>query len=152
MNNAGVAFDKKLVDTSEEEWDQTMDTNLKGAFLITKSVLPYMIKRKSGTILNVNSGAGITGFSDLSSYCASKFGLAGLAESLALEVESYNMRVMTIFLGQVATRMWEDYDYGYYEKNKDKMLSPQKVGAKIVEMILDIKNYKNGDSVEMYSP
>jgi len=152
VNNAGVAFDKKLLDTSEEEWDQTIETNLKGAFLITKAVLPYMIQRKSGVIVNVNSGAGKTGFSDLSSYCASKFGLAGLAESLALEVESYNIRVMTIFLGQVATRIRQDYDYKYYEKNKNKMLSPQKVAAKIVEMILDIKNYKNGDSVEMYSP
>jgi 3-oxoacyl-[acyl-carrier protein] reductase len=152
VNNAGVAFDKKLLDTSEEEWDQTIDTNLKGAFLFTKAVLPYMIRRNSGVIVNVNSGAGKTGFSDLSSYCASKFGLAGLAESLALEVESYNIRVMTIFLGQVATRMWQDYDYNYYEKNKNKMLSPQKVAAKIVEMILDIKNYKNGDSVEMYNP
>jgi 3-oxoacyl-[acyl-carrier protein] reductase len=152
VNNAGVAFDKKLIDTSEDEWDQTIDTNLKGAFLITKAVLPYMIRTNPGVIVNVNSGAGKTGFSNLSSYCASKFGLAGLAESLALEVESYNIRVMTIFLGQVATRMWQDYDYDYYEKNKDKMLSPQKVAAKIVEMILDVKNYKNGDSVEMYSP
>ena len=152
VNNAGVAFDKKLLDTSEDEWDQTIDTNLKGAFLFTKAVLPYMIQRNYGVIVNVNSGAGKTGFSDLSSYCASKFGLAGLAESLALEVESYNIRVMTIFLGQVATRMWQDYDYNYYEKNKDKMLSPQKVAAKIVEMILDIKNYKNGDSIEMYNP
>jgi short-subunit dehydrogenase len=103
-------------------------------------------------MVNVNSGAGKSGFVDLSSYCASKFGLAGLAESLALEVDSYDIRVMTIFLGQVTTRMWQDYDYDYYEKNKYKMLSPQKVAAKIVEMILDIKNYKNGDSVEMYSP
>ena len=103
-------------------------------------------------MVNVNSGAGNSGFVDLSSYYASKFGLAGLAESLALEVDSYDIRVMTIFLGQVATRMWQDYDYDYYEKNKYKMLSPQKVAAKIVEMILDIKNYKNGDSVEMYSP
>jgi 3-oxoacyl-[acyl-carrier protein] reductase len=152
VNNAGVAFDKKLIDTSEDEWNQTIDTNLKGAFLITKAVLPYMIKRRSGTILNVNSGAGKAGFSDLSSYCASKFGLAGLAESLALEVKMYNIRVMTILLGQVATRMWQDYDYNYYEKNKNKMLSPKDVAAKIVEMISDVKEYRNGDSVEMYNP
>ena len=152
VNNAGVAFDKKLVDTTEDDWDQTINTNLKGAFLITKAVLPHMIQRKSGTILNVNSGAGKAGFIDLSSYCASKFGLAGLAESLSLEVKMYNIRVMTIFLGQVATRMWQDYDYGYYEKNKDNMLSPKNVAAKIVEMILDSQKYKNGDSVEMYYP
>ena len=48
--------------------------------------------------------------------------------------------------------MWQAYDYNYYEKNKNKMLNPQKVAAKIVEMILDTKNYKNGDSVEMYNP
>jgi 3-oxoacyl-[acyl-carrier protein] reductase len=151
VNNAGVAFNKKLIDTSEEEWDQTINTNLKGAFLFTKAVLPYMIARKSGVILNVNSGAGRAGFSNLSSYCASKFGLLGLAESLALEVDTYNIRVMTIFLGQVATKMWQDFDYSYYEKNKSRMLSPQDVAAKIVEMIFDAKTYKNGDSVEMYN-
>ena len=92
-----------------------------------------MIQRNSGVVVNVNSGAGKTGFSDLLSYCVSKFGLAGLAESLALDVESYNIRVMTIFLGQVATRMWQDYDYNYYEKNKNKMLSPQKVEQKLLK-------------------
>jgi 3-oxoacyl-[acyl-carrier protein] reductase len=80
VNNAGVAFDKKLLDTTEVEWDQTINTNLKGAFLFTKAILHYMIRRRSGTIINVNSGAGKAGFSDLSSYCASKFGLAGFAE------------------------------------------------------------------------
>jgi 3-oxoacyl-[acyl-carrier protein] reductase len=105
-----------------------------------------MIARNSGTIVNVNSGAGKAGFSDLSSYCASKFGLVGLAESLKLEVASYNIRVMTIFLGRVATKMWQDYDYDYYERNKNKMLSPQKVAANI-----DANTYKNGDSFEMYN-
>lgn len=150
VNNAGVAFDRKLVDTSEDEWDQTIATNLKGAFLFTKAVLPHMIKRKSGVILNVNSGAGRTGFSDLSSYCASKFGLVGLAESVKLEIDNYNIRVLTIFLGQVATKMWQDYDYAYYEKNKNKMLSPQMAATKIVEMIFDTTHYRNGDFVELY--
>jgi 3-oxoacyl-[acyl-carrier protein] reductase len=151
VNNAGVAFNKKLIDTSEEEWDQTINTNLKGAFLFAKAVLPYMIKRKSGVIINVNSGAGKLGFSNLSSYCASKFGLFGLAESLALEVDAYNIKVMTISLGQVATKMWKSFDYSYYEKNKRRMLNPHDVAGKIVEMIFDAKNHKNGDSVEMYN-
>jgi 3-oxoacyl-[acyl-carrier protein] reductase len=151
VNNAGVAFNKKLVDTSEQEWDQTININLKGAFLFAKAVLPYMIKRKSGVIVNVNSGAGRAGFSNLSAYCASKFGLLGLAESLALEVNGYNIRVMTIFLGQVATKMWQDFDHIYYERNKKRMLDPHNVAEKIAEMIFDFKNYKNGDSFEMYN-
>ena len=152
VNNAGVAFNKKLIDTSEEEWNQTINTNLKGAFLFAKAVVPYMISNRSGVIINVNSGAGKVGFSNLSAYCASKFGLLGLAESLALEVGIYgNIRVMTVFLGQVATKMWQEFDYSYYEKNKSKMLSPQDVAEKIVEMIFDSKTYKNGASVEMYN-
>ena len=151
VNNAGVAFNKKLIDTSEQEWNQTINTNLKGAFLFTKAVLPFMIKRRSGAIVNVNSGAGKTGFSNLSSYCASKFGLFGLAESLALEVDAYNIRVMTIFLGQVATKMWQDFDQSYYEKNKKRMLDSHNVAEKIADMIFDTKNYKNGDSLEMYN-
>jgi 3-oxoacyl-[acyl-carrier protein] reductase len=151
VNNAGVAFNKKLVDISEQEWDQTTNTNLKGSFLFAKAVLPYMIKRKSGVIVNVNSGAGRAGFSNLSAYCASKFGLLGLAESLALEVNGYNIRVMTIFLGQVATKMWQDFDHIYYERNKKRMLDPHNVAEKIAEMIFDFKNYKNGDSFEMYN-
>ena len=107
------------------EWDQTINSNLKGAFLFTKAVLPYMISKGSGVILNVNSGAGKAGFSNLSAYCASKFGLLGLAEILALEVNPYNnkIRVMTIFLGEVATKMWQDFDSSYYKKIRAKCLS-----------------------------
>ncbi|HET7390409.1 MAG TPA: SDR family oxidoreductase [Nitrososphaeraceae archaeon] len=152
VNNAGVAFNRKLIDMPEEEWDQTINSNLKGAFLFTKAVLPYMISNRSGVILNVNSGAGKTGFSNLSAYCASKFGLVGLAESLALEVSEYeNIRVLTIFLGEVATKMWQEYDFKYYQKNKSKMLQPKDVAVKIAQMIFDSKTYKNGDLVEMYS-
>jgi NAD(P)-dependent dehydrogenase (short-subunit alcohol dehydrogenase family) len=138
-----VAFNKRLVNTSEQAWDQAINTNLKGSFLFAKAVLPYMIKRKSG--------AGKAGFSNLSAYRASKFGLLGLAESLALEIGKYNIRVMTIFLGQVATKMWQDFDQIYYERNKKRMLNPDNVAERIVEMIFDVKHYKNGDSLEMYN-
>lgn len=151
VNNAGVAFNKKLIETSEQEWDQTINTNLKGAYLFTKAVLPFMIKMRSGTIVNVNSGAGRTGFSNLSSYCASKFGLFGLTESVALEVNAYNLRVMTILLGQVATQMWQQFDHSYFERNKNRMLDPHSVAEKIAEVIFDTKRYKNGDSIEMYN-
>jgi short-subunit dehydrogenase len=111
-----------------------------------------MISKKSGVILNVNSGAGKAGFSNLSAYCASKFGLVGLAESLALELSEYqNIRVLTIFLGMVTTKMWQEYDFNYYQRNKGKMLQAKDVAVKIAEMIFDPKTYKNGDSVEMYS-
>jgi 3-oxoacyl-[acyl-carrier protein] reductase len=152
VNNAGVAFNRKLIDTSEEQWDQTINSNLKGAFLFTKAILPYMISNGSGVIVNVNSGAGKAGFSNLSSYCASKFGLVGLTESLALELGEYqNIRVLTIFLGEVATKMWQEYDFRYYQRNKSKMLQPNDVAIKISEMIFNAKTYKNGDSSEMYS-
>src|SRR5512133_1096142 len=75
INNAGIVFVKKLIDTLEEEWDQTINTNLKGAFLCSKAALPYMIHKKSGVIINVSSGAGKVGFENISSYCASKFGM-----------------------------------------------------------------------------
>ena len=100
VNNAGIAFNRRLIDTSDEEWDHTINSNLKGGFLFAKAVLPYMISKKSGVILNVNSGAGKTGFSNLSAYCASKFGLLGLAESLAVEVNEYeNISVNNISWG-----------------------------------------------------
>jgi 3-oxoacyl-[acyl-carrier protein] reductase len=152
VNNAGAAFNRKLVDTSDEEWDQTINSNLKGAFLFSKAILPYMISKGSGVILNVNSGAGKAGFTNLSAYCASKFGLVGLAESLVLEVSEYrNIRALTIFLGEVDTKMWQEYDFGYYQRNKNRMLQPKDVAVKIAEMVFDAKTYKNGDSVEMYN-
>ena len=154
VNNAGVAFNRKLIDTSEEEWNKTINTNLKGAFLFTRAVLPYMITRKSGgVIVNINSGAGKMGFENLSAYCASKFGLMGLAESASLEVNRHNnnIRIMSIYLGQVATKMWQDFDYDYYERNKNKMLKPREVAERIVGIIFDAESYKNGEAVDMYN-
>lgn len=149
VNNAGIVYVKKLIDTSEEEWSKTININLTGAFLFTKAVLPFMIKNRYGVIINVSSGAGRTGFPDISAYCASKFGMVGLTESLAWEVEKYNIKVMAICPGEVNTKMQEDIDPDYYRKHKDNMLIPRQVAEKVVEMIFDDKKYNSGQSVEI---
>jgi 3-oxoacyl-[acyl-carrier protein] reductase len=149
VNNAGIVYVKKLIDTSEEEWSKTININLTGAFLFTKAVLPFMIKNRYGVIINVSSGAGKTGFPDISAYCASKFGMVGLTESLAWEVEKYNIKVMAICPGEVNTKMQEDVDPDYYRKHKDNMLIPKQVAEKVVEMIFDDKKYNSGQSVEI---
>ena len=151
INNAGITYVKKLIDTTEEQWDQTLDINLKGAFLFCKTIVPHMIENNCGVIINVSSGAGKVGFEDISAYCASKFGMIGLTESLALEVANHNIRVMTICPGEVATKMQEDVDARYYELNKQKMLHPRTVAKKITDMIFNDNQYPNGIAVDLPS-
>jgi 3-oxoacyl-[acyl-carrier protein] reductase len=109
-----------------------------------------MITKKSGVIINVSSGAGKVGFENISAYCASKFGMIGLTESLALEVANnhHNIRVMTICPGEVATKMQENINVDYYILNKHKMLKPEDVAERIVEMIFN-ESCKNGESVDL---
>ena len=106
-----------------------------------------MISKNSGTIINVSSGAGKAGFENLAAYCASKFGMMGLTESLAWEVAGRRIRVMAICPGEVATRM-QEVDPEYYRQNKGTMLKPEQVAARIVEMIFD-NRYTNGQSVDI---
>jgi 3-oxoacyl-[acyl-carrier protein] reductase len=149
INNAGIAYVKKLVDTTEREWDDTLDINLKGAFLFCKAIVPHMIENKGGVIINVSSGAGKVGFEDISAYCASKFGMIGLTESLGREVANYSIRVMAICPGEVATKMQEVVDARYYELNKHKMLHPRTVAKKIADMIFNDNEYQNGITVDL---
>ena len=151
INNAGISYVKKLIDTSEEEWDNTLDINLKGSYLFCKAIVPHMIEHNNGVIINLSSGAGKVGFEDISAYCASKFGMIGLTQSLAREVANYNIRAMTICPGEVATKMQKDIDAQYYEQNKHKMLHPRTVAEKIADMIFSDKEYSNGVCVDLPS-
>ncbi len=89
------------------------------------------------------------GFGEISAYCASKFGMNGLTESLAWEVGDYNIRVMTICPGEVATKMQEDVDPHYYESNRHKMLHPMVVAERITDMAFHDKEYRNRVCVDL---
>lgn len=152
VNNAGIVYYKSIMNTTEEEWNKTIDTNLKGSFLFTKELLPYMIENKSGgIIINVSSGAGKSGFPNLSAYCASKFGIIGLTEGVAQEVANNNVKVMAICPGGVDTKMIKDIvKAGYIPSNKD-LMKAQEVAKKIYDMIFNQKDYYNGQSIEFYN-
>src|SRR5687768_11925673 len=152
VNNAGIVYFKSIMDTTEEEWDKTVDTNLKGVFLFTKEVLPYMIENKSGgVIINVSSGAGKYGFPNLSAYCASKFGVIGLTESVAKEVTDYNVKIMAICPGRVDTKMIKDIVKVGYNASNRNLIKPEEVANKIYDMIFNQNGYYNGQSVEFYN-
>jgi len=105
FSNAGICAYGLAHELSEEEWDAMIEINLKGGWLVSKYVIPHMIEKKSGVILFNSSTAGLRGMNRLSHYAASKWGLIGLAKSLAIELAPHNIRVVTIHPTGVNTPM-----------------------------------------------
>jgi 3-oxoacyl-[acyl-carrier protein] reductase len=106
VNNAGVMTRPvPLTELEVKKWDYTIAVNLRGPFLVTQEVLPLMIRQKSGSIINVSSGLGRTGYANFGAYSVSKWGLEGFTQTLAAEVRSYNIRVNSVDPGYVATKM-----------------------------------------------
>ncbi len=98
---------KPLAQISTDEWDQVIDTNLKGMFLSNRAVLPAMMKQRQGNIVNVSSVSGKEGRAHDAPYCASKFGVIGMSEALADEVRNNGIRVQILCPDAVATPFWE---------------------------------------------
>lgn len=109
INNAGIAQQKLFTDISEADWDRMMDTNLKSMFLVTKAVLPHMIHKKSGAILNISSIWGMVGASCEVHYSAAKAGVIGFTKALAKEVALSNIRVNCVAPGIIKTDMLNDF-------------------------------------------
>jgi 3-oxoacyl-[acyl-carrier protein] reductase len=105
VNNAGITRDKLLALMSEKDWDDVLDTNLKGAFNLTKPIIGVMIRQKGGTILNITSVSGIVGLPGQVNYSASKAGMIGFTKALAKEVAKANITVNALALGFVETDM-----------------------------------------------
>ena len=105
VNNAGVTRDNLLMRMKEEDFDKVIEINLKGTFLVTKSVIPYMLKKRDGKIINLASVVGVTGNAGQCNYSASKAGIIGFTKSIAKELASRNIRANAIAPGFIDTDM-----------------------------------------------
>jgi NAD(P)-dependent dehydrogenase (short-subunit alcohol dehydrogenase family) len=106
-NNAGVGQNQPVSDTTEEDWDRIVDTNLKSVFLVSKYAVPLMVKRQEGAIVNTSSQLGLTALPGRGAYCASKAGVILLTRVLALEYAEQGIRVNCVCPGPIQTPMLE---------------------------------------------
>jgi len=105
VNNAGITRDGFMIRMSEKDWDDVLDTNLKGAFLCTKAAAKLMIKQKSGKIINIASIVGVTGNASQTNYSAAKAGLIGLTKSTAKELAGRGITCNAVAPGAIASKM-----------------------------------------------
>jgi len=134
---AGVGLYGKIEDYSLSDWNETISTNLTGAFLLCREVVPSMREGGGGSIIAVGSGAGKQGYANLAAYSASKFGLIGLMESLAAEVGQDRIKVSTVLPGSILT---EFASRRLEEKRKQrdegrKYLEPEDVAGAILNLL-----------------
>ena len=117
VNNAGVAIFNDISNTSLEDWDITMNTNLRSSFLMTKLIIDNFKIKKNGKIVFINSGAGMKPFKNSTAYVASKYALRGFASSLREELREDNIKVISIFPGSVDTPLWDNKNMDYMRKD-----------------------------------
>lgn len=125
INNAGIAQFGTLMDMEPSTWERIIQVNLMGTYYVTRAALPFMLEQNSGDIINVASTAGERGFATGSAYCASKFGLLGLTESLLQEVRKSNIRVVALTPSTVATDL--AVNAGLKIGDEDRMMQPEDV-------------------------
>jgi len=133
INNAGIAKFGKFMDLEVEEWEKIIQVNLMGVYYVTRAVLPGMIEQQSGDIINISSSAGQKGAPITSAYSASKFGVMGITESLAMEVRKHNIRVSALTPSTVATDLAIDNDLT--DGNPDKVMQPEDIAEFIVSQL-----------------
>lgn len=161
VNNAGICQFKPFLELTEEEWDRTLNINLKGYFLCAQAAAKEMAKKKSGggggVIINIASvamGQQGVGFPNIAHYCASKGGIIGLTEALAMELASYNIRVNAISPGMIETPMIDPV------KKDPKMMKamlarvpmhragkPEEVSDLVLFLASDKSSYMTGSTV-----
>ena len=165
VNSAGVSKMQPFLECSEELWDLTLDVNLKAIFLCCQVAVTKMLSNGGGSIVNMSSLSGKKASSWQTIYCASKFGVQGLSQSIAKEFADQNIRVNTICPGIVHTEMWDrlKYEYAkkrnldpeevlpYFEKNipMHRLVDLQDVIQAAIFLLTDCSSYLTGQSVNL---
>jgi NADP-dependent 3-hydroxy acid dehydrogenase YdfG len=132
INNAGAGNYKNLVDTSAEEYDELMSTNMRSTFLFTRHVVPVMLKQKDGLVLMISSMAGIYGFAGEAVYCATKFAQVGFAQALDKELRASGIKVGVICPGGVKTEFALGRGRTEQGVADSKMLDPSDVASAVL--------------------
>lgn len=133
INNAGIGKFGSFLELDPAEWKQIIDVNLIGVYYVTRAVLPQLIEKNGGDIINISSTAGQKGAPVTSAYSASKFGVLGLTESLALEVRKHNIRVTALTPSTVATEL--AYKENLTDGNPDKVMQPEDLAEIMVAQL-----------------
>jgi NAD(P)-dependent dehydrogenase (short-subunit alcohol dehydrogenase family) len=155
FNNAGVYFPRTTLDTSEEEWDLTLDVNLKGAFLMSKYALPVLIAQGGGVIIHNASGWGLVGGDAAAAYCASKGGLVLLTKAMAIDHGRQGIRVNCVCPGDTDTPMlpedarmrgtsWADYLAGAASRPLGRLGTPEEVAHAVLFLASDEASFITG--------
>lgn len=133
INNAGIAKFGGFLELEPQEWEKIIQVNLMGTYNVTRAVLPGMIERKTGDIINIASTAGQKGAPVTSAYSASKFGVLGLTESLMLEVRKHNIRVSALTPSTVATDL--AIESNLTDGNPEKVMQPEDLAELMVAQL-----------------
>jgi len=133
INNAGTAAFGKFLELTPEQWENQIKVNLFGVYYVTRAVLPEMIERQAGDIINVSSTAGLKGAPVTSAYSASKFGLMGLTDSLMQEVRKHNIRVTALTPSTVVTDLAKNANL--LNNNEDRVMHPEDFAELIVAQL-----------------
>ncbi len=138
INNAGLGFSSVLHEMSDEKWLKMFDVNVHGLFYCTRAVLPKMIDKGHGHIVNISSIAGLTGVETMSGYCGTKHAVRGISHSLYKEVRNSGIKVTCIYPGSVNTNFFDEIDS---VKANDNMMRAEDIANTIFECTETHPNY-----------